>query len=433
MIRTVRQYIEKYRLLPSGGKVVVGFSGGADSVALLYILHQLDYPCVAAHCNFHLRGEESERDADFARSFADRLGVPFQQIDFDTYAEATKENISIEMAARRLRYDWFEQLRLSEQADAIAVGHHSDDNVETVLLNLMRGTGVKGLTGIPVRNGQVVRPLLAVSKQTILDFLSAENLSFVTDSTNLEDEYTRNKIRLQLLPLMRTINPSVDEAIGRTADHLREVNRIYDASIAASLLQVFDPSTGEISIPYIKEQPSPESVLYELLKDYGFHRSTVSSVCEALDGLSGKEFLSPGYRLLKDRDRLILTAHSLSSDDELLPPEGSARIEVRFLPNSADLRIEKSSDTAYFDADKLHFPLTVRRWVTGDRFVPFGMKGSQKVSDYFSDHKFNRLQKEQTQLLCSGKDIVWIVGHRTDNRFRVTDRTLKVCRMKVLA
>lgn len=427
MINQIRTYIEKHQLLHEGASVVVGFSGGADSVALLALLVRLGYDCIALHCNFHLRGEESLRDEQFARSFAtDRLGVPFYKTDFDTASYAAERHISIEMAARDLRYEWFEQMRRQLHAQAIAVAHHRDDSIETLLMNLVRGTGIRGLVGIRPKNGYVVRPLLPVSRQDITAWLASQSMQYVTDSSNLSDNYTRNFIRLRVLPLLEEIHPSVRQTIARTAEHLAAVETLYDATIEKARREVM-VTDRLLSIPALMRFPSPAAVLYELLKPYGFTRLVTDDLFHSLSGESGKIFYSKEYRLVKDRESLVLAARSEKDvcDHYLLEgEEGSCHqpIELswRKMVLSEEFHFEKERSMAYVDFDKVTFPLVLRRWKEGDWFVPFGMKGRKKVSDYFTDQKFNRFQKEQTWLLCSGDDILWIVGQRSDNRFRIS-------------
>lgn len=433
MRNIVRAYIEKHQLLADGRPVLVGFSGGADSVALLSLLVQLDYPCMALHCNFHLRGDESLRDERFAEQTARKLGVPFYKTDFDTTAYAALHHLSIEMAARELRYNWFEEMRCQLGAQAIAVAHHRDDSVETVLMNLIRGTGVRGLGGIRPKNGYVVRPLLAVSRSEILAWLEEQQQTYVTDSTNLSDAYTRNFIRLRVLPLLEELNPSVKTAISRTADHLAETEAIYLYMVEHARRELMAGDDLRIPIGRLMEYPSPATILYELLKPYGFSRQVADDVFRSLAGASGKQFYSADYRLLKDREYLLLSpiAHeeieeySITSDSISANNwQGPVELSFRKTVISTDFNIRKDKHIAYFDYDKLSFPLTLRRWKEGDWFVPFGMKGRKKLSDYFSDHKFSRMEKEQVWLLCSGKNILWIVGERSDDRFRI-DKTTK--------
>ena len=432
MRNIVRTYIEKQQLLSSDGPVLVGLSGGADSVALLALLVQLDYPCVALHCNFHLRGDESVRDEQFAREMARTLDVPFYKIDFDTAAYGAEHHLSIEMAARELRYNWFEEMRLRLGAQAIAVAHHRDDSVETVLMNLVRGTGIRGLGGIRPKNGYVVRPLLAVSRSEILDWLAEQQLSYVTDSTNLSDAYTRNFVRLRVLPLLEELNPSVKAAIARTADHLAETEAIYLYVVEKARRELLKEDF-RIPIARLMEYPSPATILYELLKPYGFTRQVADDVFRSLTGESGKMFYSPDYRLLKDREYLLLSPVKKEEEreytftvDDIVEEVWRGPVELSFFKSviTTDFCFRKDKHIAYFDYDKLSFPLTLRKWKEGDWFIPFGMKGRKKLSDYFSDHKFSRMDKEQTWLLCSGENILWIVGERSDNRFCI-DKTTK--------
>ena len=432
MRNIVRTYIEKQQLLSSDGPVLVGLSGGADSVALLALLVQLDYPCVALHCNFHLRGDESVRDEQFAREMARTLDVPFYKIDFDTAAYGAEHHLSIEMAARELRYNWFEEMRLRLGAQAIAVAHHRDDSVETVLMNLVRGTGIRGLGGIRPKNGYVVRPLLAVSRSEILDWLAEQQLSYVTDSTNLSDAYTRNFVRLRVLPLLEELNPSVKAAIARTADHLAETEAIYLYVVEKARRELLKEDF-RIPIARLMEYPSPATILYELLKPYGFTRQVADDVFRSLIGESGKMFYSPDYRLLKDREYLLLSPVKKEEEqeytftaDDIVEEIWRGPVELSFFKSviTTDFCFRKDKHIAYFDYDKLSFPLTLRKWKEGDWFIPFGMKGRKKLSDYFSDHKFSRMDKEQTWLLCSGENILWIVGERSDNRYCI-DKTTK--------
>lgn len=430
----VRAYIEKYQLLTENRPVLVGVSGGADSIALLTILVELGYSCIAAHCNFHLRGEESLRDERFTKEYVEKLQIPFVKIDFETEQYAVENHLSIEMAARELRYRWFEEQRVHWGAQAIAVAHHRDDNVETFLMNLIRGTGIRGLSGIQPKNGFVVRPMLAVSREEIQNWFAKRNLSYVTDSTNLSDAYTRNFIRLRILPLLEEVNPSVKKAIARTSEHLAATEAIYLQVIEEARKEVFD-SENRLSIAALMKYPAPNAVLYELLKVYGFSRSVVEDIYSSLTKESGKVFFSSSFRLIKDRDYLLFSPlvkeeiqeYILNGDEK----EWIGPIELSFesVVITTDFQIRKEKNIAYFDADKLTFPLTLRKWQEGDWFIPFGMKGRKKLSDYFSDRKFSRLEKEQTWLLCSGDTIIWIVGERSDNRFcldKMTKRALVV-------
>lgn len=441
---TIRQkvvsYIKEKQLIPEQGKIIVALSGGADSVALLYLLSELNYPLIAAHCNFHLRGAESDRDEAFVRALTDRLGVECHVISFDTKEYAATHGCSIEMAARELRYDWFERLRQETGAVAVAVAHHSDDSVETVLLNLMRGTGIQGLTGIAPRRDAVVRPLLCLSRNEILIYLLEKGADYVTDSTNLEDEYTRNKIRLDLLPLMRQINPSVSDAILRTADNLRELAEWSSQWLKNARMSVMTEE-GRIDIKVLLSSPMPRMLLYDILQEKGFNRPQSEQVFDVLQGISGKVFLSKSHRLIKDRRYLYVEPLTDSSFEEIEIGKGCNRVhhpinksvtltlqEVEITPQ---WQLPKAPDHVAIDAGKVKYPLVWRSWRSGDWFHPFGMKGKKKLSDYMTDKKYTLSEKERMTVLCSGEDIVWLVGERPDNRYRITEKSKKALEIRI--
>lgn len=435
MLTIIRTYIQTYRLLDEERPLLVGLSGGADSVALLAVLVRLGYTCVAAHCNFHLRGDESDRDEAFAENIARRFDVPFYKTDFDTIRFAEENHLSIEMAARELRYRWFEEVRKELNLQAVAVAHHRDDSVETLLMNLVRGTGIRGLSGIRPKNGFIVRPLLAVNRMQIVEWLEKQKLLYVTDSTNLSEAYTRNFIRLRVIPLLEEINPSVKATIARTAENISAAETIYLHMIEEAGKKLVD-SENRISILLLLKYPSPETILYELLQPYNFSRLVSRDVFLSLNKESGKEFYSSTHRLVKDREYLLIApikqedTKSYTIDIE----EGNLTYPVELLFRKMVLttgyQLEKDKSIAYFDYEKLQFPLTLRRWKEGDWFIPFGMKGRKKLSDYFTDCKFSKFQKEEIWLLCSGNDVIWVVGERSDNRFRLNNSTKHILIVK---
>lgn len=444
MIRKVQKYIEDQKFLTeykngSESKMIVGVSGGADSMVLLFILNRMGYTCVAAHCNFHLRGEESIRDEKTVEQFARNINVPFIKQDFNTIAHAASQGISIEMAARNLRYEWFEQIRQEQQADVIAVAHHSNDSIETFLLNTIRGTGIKGLTGIPPQNGKIIRPLLSLSKEDILSYAQKEHIPYTIDSSNLQDEFTRNKIRLFLLPLLEKINPSVNMALLRTMEHLIEVEKAYIHEIEQEKKAIFDRKTLSIDIPRLKNSASPESVLFEILKDFNFDRVNIKNIFETIDSQSGKEFYSPEYGLIKDREQFLLFPRNQKTDHHRYLLEETTTmitfplsLQMTFEDMDVSFPIKKENTLAYFDAGKLEFPLIIRKWKHGDKLMPFGMQGFQKVSDYFNNKKISIIEKQKIWLLCSGENIIWIIGYRTDERYKIDHQTQKVCMIKLL-
>ena len=436
MKEQIQQYIIQHQLLSGEKPVVVGISGGADSVALLHILVSLGYKCIAAHCNFNLRGDESFRDEQFTIDFTKRLQVPLCKISFETNKYAQENRLSVEMAARELRYRWFEELLNTYDADAVAVAHHRDDSVETLLINLTRGSGLTGLTGIKPKNGNVVRPLLCVSREDIYAYIENNGLEYVTDSSNSSDIYTRNFIRLKVIPLLEEINPSVKASLARTANHLYDASLIYNHSIEEARRVIIQ--NNRLSISALLSFPAPATILYEMLKPYGFSRTVCESIFTVLDKDSGKIFYSSTHRLLKDRSDLLIDVLSgednraylinLEDDNVDLPVELKPEIVVI----KESYQIEKDRKFAYFDFDKLSFPLVLRHWQEGDWFVPFGMKGKKKISDYFNDKKFSLFDKEKTWLLCSGQDVIWIVGERTDNRYRIEKTTKRVLKLKFI-
>ena len=423
----IQRYIEDQNLLHSYNKVLVALSGGADSVALLRVLHCLGYSCECMHCNFHLRNAESDRDEEFVRDLCQKLDVRLHVKHFDTCAYAGSKGISIEMAARELRYSWFEEMRSFLGADAIAVAHHRDDSVETLLLNLIRGTGINGLKGISPKNGFIIRPLLQESRQSIESYLQGIHQDFVTDSTNLQDEYIRNKIRLNILPLMNEINPSVAQTIFETSQRLTEVANIYnrDRQLAINSSKICQTeSTIYVSIPLIMKDIAPMSLLHELLSPLGFNTSQQRDIFHCMKkNQSGKIFHSPHWTLLRDRDMLILQKKDFV---ENLP---QLQIEKRMV--DSDFIIPRDREIACIDADKVKESLVIRKWRQGDKFVPLGMTGKKMVSDYLSDRKFTLFQKENQWAVCDGQDIVWLVNERCDNRYRVTDKTRNVLLLRV--
>lgn len=431
MVTKVQEYIVHHKLFTKQSKVLVGLSGGPDSMVLIHLLMQLGYNCIAAHCNFHLRGKDSDKDAAFVSKWCNENNIPLFTIDFDTEEYAATNKISIEMAARELRYNWFEKLRLEQNADVVGIAHHQDDSVETILINLIRGTGIKGLTGIPIVNKHIVRPLLQVSRRQIMEYLSSNKVPYVIDHTNEEEMYTRNIIRLKVLPTLKKLNPSVKNSIITTSNNLKEAEKIYNGYINQAIEEVLNNNL--IDIAKLKETYSPQSVLFEILSPIGFTSSVIEDISNNLDSIPGKMYHANGFRLLKDRDYLIISDIELgelqNKDKEYLIYADSTDKNLPFSLTvhkeeyTPEFEIKRNKAILHCDIDKLAFPLTLRRWKEGDWFVPFGMKGKKKLSDFFSDNKFSIFQKEETWVLLSDNDVVWIVNHRADNRFRITEAT----------
>lgn len=431
-VNRIKQYISANSLLESGSQVVAGISGGADSTALLKVLIELGYRCTAVHCNFHLRGKESDRDQEFVTDLCRSLGVELIICSYDTVSYARQKNISIEMAARELRYADFERIMQERAASAVCIAHHRDDSVETLLLNLIRGTGLKGLTGIKPRNGHIIRPLLCVSRQEIEDWLKETGQPYVTDSTNLETDYTRNKIRLELLPLMRNINPSADSSIESTALHLQQAYSFYQKAIEQSVSQVVSKNGNNISINIqgLKQAPSVQGLLFEILSPLGFNDAQITSVSASLDAQPGTRFCSATHQLIKDRDSFTVSpitgatitpiTVNIEPGTTITLPDGRT-LTITTAP--AGTPISKEQSVATFDAALIQSPLEIRLWQDGDSFIPFGMKGRKLVSDYLTDCKVSHSDREHQLVLTSSNNIIWVLSRRTDNRYRITPRT----------
>ena len=427
MLNKVSDFIEKHQLLSHDGLHVVALSGGADSVALLRILCDLGYHIEAAHCNFHLRGEESDRDEKFVKDLCQKLNIQLHLIHFDTAEYASLHQVSIEMAARELRYGYFRQLRDDIGAETVCVAHHRDDAVETLLMNLLRGAGIHGLTGIRPHNAHIVRPLLGVSRQEILRYLHSIGQDYVTDSTNLQPDVLRNKVRLQLLPLLEQLSPGASDNIARSAYYLSEAEKVYNSA--------FSPQCAPLPISSIMDSPSPLCLLHEWLSPYGFNRSQIDQLLTCLDGESGREFTSPTHTLVVDRDRLVVEPISTPIKPHVIPEPGNYRLSESLCIKvniTDDVSVSKLADCATLDKEKVLFPLTVRPVQSGDMFCPFGMEGHKLVSDFLTDSKLSLLEKRRQLVVTDATGaILWLVGLRTDNRYRVTPQTTTILRLSL--
>ena len=417
----VGAYIKKHNLLNPNELYIVALSGGADSVALLLLLKNAHFNVHAAHCNFRLRGEESDRDEAFCVELCKGLGVELHRAHFDTREYAELHKVSIEMAARELRYKWFEQLREDIGAAGICVAHHRDDSVETILLNLVRGTGLRGLTGIQPRNGNILRPLLCVSRAEIEAFLAEKGQKYVTDSTNLKADVQRNIVRLEVLPLLRKLNPAVAENIQRTAEYLSEAQQVLNAAIA----RINDSNI--LNLRDIETYGSSEYLTFGWLKKYGFNGDQVRQILDADTG--GIVHSEQGYDVLKDRGRLIVEPTLDPFNPMRIPEEGTyvlgenMCLSVRKKP----VYVSKEPNIATLDAAKVRFPLTVRRVEEGDWMQPYGMKGRKLLSDLMTDLKMTVFEKRrQLVVVDSQGTIVWAIGLRIADFVAVSDVTKTV-------
>ena len=424
--------------------LLVTLSGGPDSVALLRVLLELGFHCMAVHCNFHLRGVESERDENFVRALCNGVDVNLVVHDFDTKGYAATRKISIEMAAREQRYAFFEEISGKYGISNIVVAHHRDDNIETMLLNMIRGTGLRGLGGMRFRNGRVVRPFLNVSRTDILDYLRHIGQSYVTDSSNLETDFTRNKIRLQLLPLMEKINPSARNALAHTMERVNMAENLCRAQLDAGRSRVADFHRKDlllsVDIEALLKEPAPEALLFDLLSPFGFTPPQIEDVFSSLHARTGAVFCSQVTRLLFDRGHIVVENNN--------PPESEAPMSLnvngtltvdggtlscRLLEADELKRIPREKCTAVLDAGRLSGRLTVRRVQRGDRFIPYGMRGYKLVSDYLTERKYSLFQKQKQYVVCDGEHIVWLVNERPDNRFAILKgKTKKILRIDFL-
>jgi len=440
MLRKLIRHIEKEGLFNRNEKLLIAVSGGLDSVVLLHLLNKMEVDCVVAHCNFRLRGKDSDKDEVFVSHLAEKYNFPFYVTAFDTTEYAKEKSISIEMAARELRYEWFESIRQTSQCQYTLTAHHADDVIETILNNLARGTGIHGLTGIKDKQGYLIRPLLPFSRNEISSYASENQLEFHEDYTNAQTDFVRNKIRHQIIPVLEEINPGIRKTMLENVGRFRDIEAIYNKEIKSKRLNFIDQQGDSllILIDELKKLTAPNSHLYELLSPFGFHSRDVANILESLNAISGKLFYSENYQLLRDREYLILTerGEKESGEHELsesgLSIEEDLKLECRIFERPSDFKFSKDSHVACFDADKLTFPLKLRKWQEGDVFHPIGMKGRKKVSDYFIDNKFSLSDKENAWLLVSGEDIVWLVGHRMDDRYKITKATRSIYQVQMM-
>ena len=449
MLEEFQAYINRYHLIAEGDKVILAISGGIDSMVLADLLLKAKVEFVVAHCNFHLRGHESDGDDWFVRKFAEKRGIQCFVKHFETEKYAAKYGISIEMAARDLRYAWFEQLRQQLGYDKIAVAHHADDQAETFFINLLRGAGLNGLKGMKPQNGFIIRPLLWASREQIRKYAVENHVVWREDHTNAESVYLRNKIRNQLSPVFDELQPKARQGLYKSLEHLSAENELYRTLLKEKLAQIVERDGDVQRLPYSKiikaEVPEPVEgpvysfqLLFEWLRQFGFNTDQCHFIYDAIGTGIGNQYCSPTHCVVIGRDNLQLSEIKEKTDDEIQIQIGEEEIlspiHLRFskLEKTADFIINKSSDVAQLDSDKLRFPLALRHWRHGDRFCPLGMKGSKLLSDFFVDQKFTESQKQNVWLLVSADgDILWVVGYRIDDRFKIVNDTKTVfeCRL----
>ncbi len=441
MFEAFLKYIEKHNLCRPEEKILVAVSGGVDSVVMLHLLHRSGYRLAAAHCNFQLRAEESDGDERFVRKLTEQYQIPIFVKRCDTQAYAEKEKISIEMAARQLRYSWFAEIMEKYQFLKLSIGHNKGDDAETFFIKLLRGSGLSGLKGILAKRENIIRPLLFASRKEILAYAKEHQLSFREDSSNSSNDYLRNRIRHRLLPFYEKEFPGATKALAESLEKLKTTETIFRQLLEEKKNQFFHRAGNEINIDKsaIRHLEPKESWLFFLLEDFGFNHSTIDDFCQTLEASqTGQMFHADNYTLLNDSSKLIIKKNDVASEKEPFINDLTGSVDEPLhlifeqFPNHPDFLFVSDKTVAYFDADKLSLPLKLRHWQTGDRFVPFGMRGSKLLSDFFADEKANRFERENLWLLLSGKKIIWITGYRSSNDFRVTDKTINILRITLI-
>ncbi|MFL2568322.1 MAG: tRNA lysidine(34) synthetase TilS [Flavobacteriales bacterium] len=422
-------YIHEHKLFDTKSKILLAISGGIDSVCLADLLIRSGYNVEFAHCNFKLREKESDQDEIFVSDLANKNKIPFHHISFDTNHYALSNKLSIQMAARELRYEWFEKVRREISADYIAIAHNQNDNIETFFINLINGTGLKGLRAIQNKNNFIVRPLMFASRNQIGEYVKSKSLNFREDSSNKSKKYQRNKVRHDLMPLLKQINPSIENTIADEIEIIKNTYSIFKEQVDRVVKEISCQTDDGIKISknkLIKLEPI-DTYLYEILNVFGF--TDLKSIKNSILSNPGKQFFSKSHRLLIDREFVFIEKVEDDFFKDILINECTlilnSPINISFKISSNN-QIDKIKDTACFDYEKLVFPLVIRKWKSGDKFIPSGMKGFKKLSDYFIDNKINRLLKEKTLLICSNDDIIWVIGHRIDERYKATSKTKKM-------
>lgn len=454
LLQSFKDYITRENLFSHKDKLLLAVSGGVDSVVLCELCHQAGFDFSIAHCNFRLRGEESERDESFVLAFAAKYGKQALVKHFDTQSYAAIHKISIQVAARELRYAWFQEIiedrnnvesfdsTLSSNSNIkLLTAHHLDDNIETLLMNFFKGTGIAGLRAILPKQAHLVRPLLFAEKAALVQFATEHQLNWVEDSSNLSDKYTRNYFRHQLIPLVQQIYPTALHNLAGNITRFREIELLYRQSVDGHIKRLLEPKGNEIHIPVLKlkKMPALATLIYEIIQPFGFSARQVNEVIGLLDSGSGKYIQSNEFRILKNRSWLIISplrtteaANILieSPNDTIDFLQGSIKLEV--LPNSGSLAElgNTNNNIAFLDADTIQFPLLLRKWSTGDYFYPLGMRKKKKLGRFFIDNKLSLADKEKVWVIEMNKKIIWIAGHRIDDRFRITPGTRNILKIE---
>lgn len=445
LLEKFRQFIKKNDLFSEKDRLLIAVSGGVDSVVLCELMKLAGYEFGIAHCNFQLRGKDSERDENFVKALAGNYKVKFFVKRFETEKIAAEKKRSIQETARELRYEWFNEILESVERDSknnekpfarILTAHHADDNIETLLINFFRGTGVRGLKGMEPRQGKLVRPLLFARRKELEDFLTANNLRYVQDVTNLENDYTRNYFRNQLIPALQKVFPSVDENLLDNISRFREIAGIYEEHIRREKKSLLEQKGNEIHIPILKLKKSGQlnTIIYEIIKDFNFTPHQVKDTVSLMDSEPGKFVQSSSHRIIKDRRWLIISPLEPELSDHFLiegagkwnTGAGKLEFSIQDLRKKPEQKLTIESSKACLDAEEVKFPLLLRKWKQGDYFYPLGMRKKKKLSRFFIDQKLSKTEKERTWVIEMDKKILWVVGHRIDDRFKLRPDSKKV-------
>ncbi len=430
--------IAENNLINKNQRVLLAVSGGIDSMVMAILFIRAGIKIGIAHCNFKLRGIESDKDEAMVKRFAAKHKIEFHSVRFDTRKYADEKGISIQMAARDLRYRWFEEIRKKNGFNLVAVAHNLNDNIETLLINLTRGTGLAGLTGMRPSGNQIIRPLLFATRQSIEVYCRKNRIRYREDQSNTETKYTRNKIRHLVIPILKEINPSVETTLNETAGRLREVNHILTGFIGKLYEKsvIRENNILKISIKTLKQFADSDTVLYELLKKFGITGNNLPDLKNIIKGKTGIQIFTGTHRIIKNREELLIarltgTTPSIIRVNSLNELKKKAPFQpIRLVRVNAEFVIPCDKTVACIDYEKVTYPLVIRKWEAGDFFYPLGMKRKKKLSDYLVDRKYSRLEKEKLLLLESDGNIVWLIGERIDDRFRITKQTRKALIIK---